>query len=61
MCWEIGVLWSVFRSVLDDADAFVVLADIAWLRGTSGERVHQQMLEAWSALFAIPAAMATNR
>lgn len=61
VCWEIGVLWSVFRAVLEGAESFVVLADTAWLRETSGEHVHRQALGAWSALFGVPGVIATNR
>lgn len=60
VCWEIGALWCVLRSVWEGADALVVVANLAWLRGSSASEAQQQALHAWARLFDLPAVWAAN-
>jgi apolipoprotein N-acyltransferase len=60
ICWELGSSWAVLSSVAQGAEALVVLANTAWLRGTYALAAQRQVLAGWGSLFALPTVLAVN-
>ena len=61
ICYEQLIVWPVLTALVNEPDALIAIANVAWVAGTAIPDCQAAAVRCWARLFRLPIVSATNR